>query len=100
MKNPVAAGLILFLVSAFVPATAWTLTPEEVRLLTEAGVEESIIRIMIDDARPGVREVEDDAGNRYIKYSTGLSRSSDQEETEAVKRAWKLLHNLIIDARP
>lgn len=81
----------------------FALTPEEIVMLKDAGVEELVILRMIQDSRPGVGEVEDESGNRYIRYSTGTSRAeavTDAEEAEKVERAWEILRNMVIDARP
>lgn len=81
----------------------FALTPEQVIMLREAGVEEAVIHRIIQDSRSGVGEVEDESGNRYIRYSTGKSRKgdfTDAGEAEKVERAWEMLRNMVIDARP
>ena len=103
MKKLLFLAIVLLFVGGLVPAGALALTPEEVALLQEAGVDESIIRIMIEQSRAGVSEVEDEEGNRYIRYSTGTSSKSDdlrEAEAEKVERAWEMLRNMVIDARP
>lgn len=96
MKRTVVL-IIAFLMIGGLPADLSALTPEEVRMLKEAGVEETTIRFMIEQSRPGISEEEG-----HIRYSTGKARREDlrKEEAEKVDRAWKMLNNLIIDARP
>ncbi len=88
--------IICFLMIGGLPAGLAALTPEEVLMLKEAGVEEATIRMMIEQSRPGISEDEES-----IRYSTGTSRREDPRKVEAekVERAWEMLNNLIIDAR-
>lgn len=83
-------------------STCYGLTVEEIVKLKEAGVSDTTIRIMMEQEQRGVREYSDDNGNTYIRYSTGSTESEtiqDGEEAEKVKRAWEMLHNIIIDRR-
>lgn len=83
-------------------ATGFALSPEEIVLLREAGVDDSVIRVMIEQSRPGVSEVEDESGNRYMRYSTGVpspDERGDRSEAEKVERAWRMLRDLTLDIR-
>lgn len=94
----------VLVIGLLLPASpVFALTPEEIVMLEEAGVEKAVIQRMIEESLPGVGEVEDESGNRYIRYSTGKSRKgavADADEAEKVERAWEMLRNMVIDGRP
>jgi len=95
----IVAGVVA---ACSIAATGFALSPEEIVLLREAGVDESVIRIMIEQSRPGVSEVEDESGNRHMRYSTGApspDAHGDRSEAEKVERAWRMLRDFTLDIR-
>jgi len=95
----IVAGVV---VTGSIAAAGFALSPEEIALLREKGVDETVIRVMIEQSRPGVSEVEDESGNRYIRYSTGAPSpdvTGDQAEAEKVEQAWRMLRDSILDIR-
>ncbi len=85
-----------------IAAAGFALSPEEIALLREAGVDRSVIRVMIEQSRPGVSEVEDESGNRYMRYSTGAPSPDVPDglsEDEKVERAWRMLRDAELDIR-
>ena len=94
----VVASIILF----FFASSGDALTPDQIVKLKNAGVSDDTIQLMLAEGTQGVREVTDENGNTYIKYSTGSSSrqtEQDRDEEEKVRRAWKMLENILIDAR-
>lgn len=103
MKGLMSAVVLLVATAGSFVTTVSALTPEEIAVLREAGVEESVIEIMKEQSQPGVGYMEDEKGNRYKVYSTGTSQRDEElrrEEEEKVERAWEMLRDLRIDTRP
>jgi len=81
---------------------SYAITPEQIIELKKAGVSDETIQMMLDDEKEGTRVIKDEQGNVYIIYSTGESLQkgkADIKEEEKLKRAWKMLENIIIDRR-
>lgn len=82
---------------------SYAITPEQIIELKKAGVSDETIQIMLEQEKEGTRVIKDEQGNVYIIYSTGKSvrkEKADIREEEKMKRAWKMLENIIIDKRP
>ena len=93
--------LILIVVMSFLPYS-FALTPEQIIQLKKAGVSDETIQIMLKQEKEGAREIKDDQGNVYIIYSTCRSsqeKKKNGNEEEKVRRAWRMLENIIIDSR-
>jgi len=95
-----AAACCLYI--AMSPLSVFALTPQEVIELKKAGVSDRIIELMIkqkeaarDPERLGTREGKDADGNTVIIYSTGKSKTDD-EEAKNVEKAWEMLRNIQI----
>jgi len=83
-------------------SSSLALTTEQIIQLKKAGVSDETIQIMLKQEKKFPRKIKDDEGNEYIVYSTdvsALNKKSDSTEDENVKRAWKMLENIIIDTR-
>ncbi|PXF55584.1 MAG: hypothetical protein C4B57_02905 [Deltaproteobacteria bacterium] len=81
---------------------SYAITPEQIIELKKAGVSDKTIQIMLEQEKEGTRVIKDEQGNVYIIYSTRRSMCKTKEdikEEEKVKRAWKMLENIIIDKR-
>ena len=81
---------------------SYAITPKEIIELKKAGVSDGTIQMMLEEEKEGTRIIKDRQGNVYIIYSTGNSlrkEKGDIKEEEKVKRAWKMLENIIIDRR-
>ena len=100
MKKTFAAiGSIVWI---FCASSGNALTPDQIVKLKNAGVSDDTIHLMLTQEKQGVREVTDERGMTYIKYSTGspaCRSAQDRDEAEKVRRAWKMLEQLLIDAR-
>jgi len=96
------------------PLVSFALTVEEVIKLKKAGVSDETIQLMIQHEMQreklsdpykniGVREIREPDGRSATIYSTGEieDRGDFDEESEREKRekAWKMLHNIVIDSR-
>ena len=96
------------------PLVSFALNVEEVIKLKKAGVSDETIQLMIQHEMQreklsdpykniGVREIREPDGRRATIYSTGEieDRGDFDEESEREKRekAWKMLHNIVIDSR-
>jgi len=93
--------IILSLMIMILPYS-YAITPEQIIELKKAGVSDETIQMMLDDEKEGTRVIKDEQGNVYIIYSTGESLQkgkADIKEEEKLKRAWKMLENIIIDRR-
>ncbi|MBN2516011.1 MAG: hypothetical protein JXC33_08260 [Deltaproteobacteria bacterium] len=83
-------------------SSSFALTAEQIIQLKKAGVSDETIQIMLKQEKKFPRKIKDDEGNEHIIYSTDVSsldNKSDGTEDENVKRAWKMLENIIIDTR-
>ena len=81
---------------------SYAITPKQIVELKKAGVSDETIQMMLEQEKEGTRVIKDEQGNVYIIYSTGESMQKDRadiNEEEKVKRAWKMLENIIIDRR-
>ena len=100
MKKICFIYVVVFMFS-FV-SSSFALTAEQIIQLKKAGVSDETIQIMLKQEKKFPRKIKDDEGNEYIIYSTdvsSLNETSDSTEDENVKRAWKMLENIIIDTR-
>ncbi|MBN1828896.1 MAG: hypothetical protein JW884_07100 [Deltaproteobacteria bacterium] len=95
------AAIIGFL-SILSGAFAAALTPEQVIALKQGGVSEEIIALMIGEEASGPREIIRSDGTSVIFYSNEdafSSSSKDRKQREELDRAWRILENIVIDAR-
>jgi len=94
----------------FSMTNAWSLTPEQVIALKNAGVSDQTIQSMIrqeQDAAQGNpadfsgrKEIKDRDGKTVIIYSTGRTTGNNRaREEKQTERAWEMLNNIIIDTR-
>lgn len=95
----------------FTVSNAWALTPEQVISLKNAGVSDQTIQLMIrqeqdaaagsPDDSPGRKEITDNNGKAVIVYSTGRSRTGNNQskEEKQTEKAWEMLRSLITDTR-
>jgi hypothetical protein len=86
----------------FCVSASFALTAEQIIHLKKSGVSDETIQIMLKQEKKFPRKIKDDEGNEYIIYSTdvsSLNKKTDRAEDENVKRAWKMLENIIIDTR-
>jgi hypothetical protein len=100
MKKICFIYVVVFMFS-FV-SSSFALTAEQIIQLKKAGVSDETIQIMLKQEKKFPRKIKDDEGNEYIIYSTdvsSLNKKSDSTEDENVRRAWKMLENIIIDTR-
>ena len=106
--------LFLIIFVLLLPCVTFSLTVEEVIKLKKAGVDNKTIQLMIQQEMQreklsdpykniGVRKIEEPDGRSTTIYSTGeiKNRGDYKEESEREKRekAWKMLHNIVIDSR-
>ena len=100
MKKICLICVIAFMVGF--ASSSFALTAEQIIQLKKAGVSDETIQIMLQQEKKFPRKIKDDEGNEYIIYSTDVSshdKKLDSTEDENVKRAWKMLQNIIIDSR-
>jgi len=100
MKKICFIYIVVFMLS-FV-SSSFALTAGQIIQLKKAGVSDETIQIMLKQEKKFPRKIKDDEGNEYIIYSTdvsSLNEKSESTEDENVKRAWKMLENIIIDTR-
>ncbi|MBT8489998.1 MAG: hypothetical protein KJN62_03005 [Deltaproteobacteria bacterium] len=100
MKKICFIYVVVFMFS-FV-SSSFALTAGQIIQLKKAGVSDETIQIMLKQEKKFPRKIKDDEGNEYIIYSTdvsSLNKKLESTEDENVKRAWKMLENIIIDAR-
>jgi len=83
-------------------SSGFALTVEQIIKLKKAGVSDKTIQIMLKQERKSPLKIKDDKENEHIIYSTDISshpNKPDSAEEEKVRRAWKMLENIIIDTR-
>jgi hypothetical protein len=106
--------LLIIAIILLLPYVSLSLTVEEVLKLKKAGVSDKTIQLMIQHEMQreklsdpykniGVRSIKESDGSSSTIYSTGEieDREDYEEESEREKRekAWKMLHNIVIDSR-
>jgi len=114
MKRYRGTLFIITIITLLLPPVSFSLTVDEVLTLKKAGVSDKTIQLMIQHEMQreklsdpykniGVRKIEETDGRSSTIYSTGEieDRGDYEEESEREKRekAWKMLHNIVIDSR-